>query len=168
VRPPSRELRRRQGRRRSRGLRDARGRAHVPRRGADADRIDASAVRASFAQQAFLRFLGIELVEVGDGRCILELGGRPELTQQHGYTHAGVIGALADTAAGYAALSAWPDGSEVLTVEYKLNLVAPATGARLVARAEVVRAGRTITVCESRVASDDQTCAIALVTLIRR
>jgi uncharacterized protein (TIGR00369 family) len=99
---------------------------------------------------------------------MLELNGRPELTQQHGYTHAGVIGALADTAAGYAALSAWSDGSEVLTVEYKLNLVAPATGARILARAEVVRAGRTVTVCESRVSTDDQLCAVALVTLMRR
>jgi len=82
--------------------------------------------------------------------------------------HAGAIGALADTAAGYAALSAWPDGSEVLTVEYKLNLVAPATGARIVATAEAVRTGRTITVCETRVTSDETLCAIALVTLVRR
>jgi uncharacterized protein (TIGR00369 family) len=108
------------------------------------------------------------MVDVGEGRCELELATRPELTQQHGYLHAGAIGTLADTAAGYAALSLWPEGAEVLTVEYKLNLVAPATGERVVARAEVVRAGKTITVCETRVTSDDVLCAIALVTLIRR
>lgn len=110
----------------------------------------------------------MRLVDVAEGRCTLELSGRPELTQQHGYTHAGVIGALADTAAGYAALSAWPDGSEVLTVEYKLNLVAPAVGERIVATADVLRSGARITVCESRVASDGALCAVALVTLIRR
>jgi uncharacterized protein (TIGR00369 family) len=93
---------------------------------------------------------------------------RPELTQQHGYLHAGAIGAIADTAAGYAALSEWPEGSEVLTVEYKLSLLAPATGERVVARAEVVRAGKNVTVCETRVSSDETLCAIALVTLIRR
>ena len=119
-----------------------------------------------------MRFLGAELQHAAEGRCEIALAARPELSQQHGFVHAGAIGAIADTAAGYAALSLWAEGSEVLTVEYKLNLIAPATGQSVVARAEVVRAGGSVTVCETRVFSVDGTeetlCAIALVTLLRR
>jgi uncharacterized protein (TIGR00369 family) len=122
--------------------------------------------------QGFMRFLGAQLQDAGEGSCVIALPARPELSQQHGFVHAGAIGAIADTAAGYAALSLWPEGSDVLTVEYKLNLVAPATGQTVVARAEVVRAGGSVTVCETRVFSvdggEETLCAIALVTLLRR
>jgi uncharacterized protein (TIGR00369 family) len=129
-------------------------------------------VRASFARQGFMEHLGAELVEVGDGTCTITCRPRPELTQQHGFMHAGVIGAIADSAAGYAALSQMPAGSEVLTVEYKLNLLAPAEGDLLIARGRVLRSGRTLTVCEAAVAAvrhrAETPCAVMLATLIRR
>jgi uncharacterized protein (TIGR00369 family) len=118
-----------------------------------------------------MRHLGAELVEVAAGTCAISCRPRPELTQQHGYVHAGVIAAIADSAAGYAALSLM-DGDEVLTVEFKINLLAPAAGELLVARGRVLRAGRTLTVCESAVAAvrdgEEIPCAVALATLIRR
>ncbi len=116
--------------------------------------------------------LGAEIVEVGEGTCSISCRPRPELGQQHGYVHAGVIAAIADSAAGYAALSVAPAGNEVLTVEFKLNLLAPAAGELLIARGRVLRAGRTLTVCESTVAAlgggEETACAIALVTMIQR
>jgi uncharacterized protein (TIGR00369 family) len=129
-------------------------------------------VRASFARMGFMQHLGAELVEVGDGTCTISCRPRPELTQQHGFMHAGVIGAIADSAAGYAALSQMPAGSEVLTVEFKLNLLAPAEGDLLIARGRVLRAGRTLTVSEAAVVAlrhrAETPCAIMLSTLIRR
>jgi uncharacterized protein (TIGR00369 family) len=129
-------------------------------------------VRASFARQGFMVHLGAELVEVGAGTCAISCRPRPELTQQHGFMHAGVVAAIADSAAGYAALSLQPAGSEVLTVEYKLNLMSSAEGDLLVARGRVLRAGRTLTVCEAEVAAlrhgAEIPCAIMLATMIRR
>jgi uncharacterized protein (TIGR00369 family) len=94
------------------------------------------------------------------------------LSQQHGFVHAGVIAAIADSAAGYAAMSLTPEGSEVLTVEFKLNLLAPARGDLLIARGSVLRAGRTLTVCEAAVVAlqegEESQCAAALVTMMRR
>ena len=116
--------------------------------------------------------IGAELAEVGAGSCAISCRPRAELTQQHGYVHAGVVAAIADSAAGYAALSLAPAGSEVLTVEFKLNLLAPAKGELLIARGRVLRAGRTLTVCEAAVAAlragEETPCAVALVTMIRR
>jgi uncharacterized protein (TIGR00369 family) len=129
-------------------------------------------VRASFARQGFMHYLGAELAEVGAGSCTISCRPRPELTQQHGFVHAGVVAAIADSAAGYAALTLTPVGSEVLTVEFKLNLLAPAEGELLTARSRVMRAGRTLTVCESGVFAqrngEETQCAAALVTIIRR
>jgi uncharacterized protein (TIGR00369 family) len=129
-------------------------------------------VGESFARQGLMRHLGAELVAAAGGRCEIACRPRPELTQQHGYVHAGVVAAIADSAAGYAALTLMPEGSEVLTVEYKLNLLAPADGEALHARGRVVRPGRSITVCQSEVVGvrgdQETTCGIALVTLIRR
>jgi uncharacterized protein (TIGR00369 family) len=139
--------------------------------------VDAAAsaearVRASFARQDFMRHLGAELVDVGSGTCAISCRPRRELTQQHDYVHAGVVAAIADSAAGYAAMSLTPEGSEVLTVEFKLNLLAPAEGDLLTARGKVVRAGRTLTVCEAAVTAsckDEETlCAVALVTMMSR
>jgi uncharacterized protein (TIGR00369 family) len=130
------------------------------------------AVRASFDRQGFMAHLGARLVEVGAGTCTISCRPRPHLTQQHGFMHAGVIGAIADSAAGYAALSLMPLGSEVLTVEYKLNLLAPAEGDLLLARGRVLRAGRRLSVCEAAVATvrqrEETPAAIMLATLIRR
>src|SRR5688572_10806299 len=88
-------------------------------------------VQASFDRQGLMRLLGAQLAHVGPGRVQINLPRRDEVTQQHGYIHAGATSAIADTAGGYAALTMMPTTSEVLTVEYKLNLVAPAAGDHL-------------------------------------
>jgi uncharacterized protein (TIGR00369 family) len=104
-------------------------------------------VRASFARQGFMRSLGAELATVVAGAVEIELPFGEGLTQQHGFLHAGAVAAVLDSACGYAALTLLPEGDEVLTVELKVSLLAPARGPRLRARGEVVRAGRTLTVC---------------------
>jgi len=108
-------------------------------------------VRASFARQAFMRTLGVELVHLAPGEVDLSVPFRADLTQQHGYFHAGVTATVADSAAGYAALSLYPKGTGVLTTEFKINLLRPAQGERLVARGRVVKPGRTLTICQSDV-----------------
>jgi uncharacterized protein (TIGR00369 family) len=108
-------------------------------------------VRASFARQAFMGTCGVTLAAVRPGEVVLEVKRRDDLTQQHGYLHAGVLAAVADSACGYAALSLMPPGHAVLSVEFKVNLLAPATGDRFRATARVVRAGRTLTVCTAEV-----------------
>ena len=105
-------------------------------------------VRASFARQGIMGHLGAKLERVQPGLVEISLPFRPELTQQHGYFHAGVVATIADSAGGYAAFSVFPPDSTVLAVELKVNLLAPANGDRLRARGEIVRSGRTITVCE--------------------
>jgi uncharacterized protein (TIGR00369 family) len=106
----------------------------------------AQRVRESFASQRFMQHIGAAMTALSPGRCEIQIGYRPELTQQHGFFHAGVIGTLADNAGGYAALSLMPAGREVLTVEYKLNLLRPGEGERLISRGAVVKAGRTLTI----------------------
>jgi uncharacterized protein (TIGR00369 family) len=127
-------------------------------------------VRDSFARQAFMKTLGAELLLVEAGRTEIALAYDERLSQQHGYFHGGVIGTLADNAGGYAAFSLMEAGMTVLTVEYKLNIVAPATGERLIARGQVLRPGRTLTVTRSDVyAVDDGAetlCATGLQTLM--
>jgi uncharacterized protein (TIGR00369 family) len=108
-------------------------------------------VRRSFARQAFMNTLGVELVHLAPGEVDLAMAHRPQLTQQHGYFHAGATATIADSAAGYAALSLYPPGTGVLTVEFKINLLRPAEGERLVARGRVVKPGRTVTVCRSEI-----------------
>ncbi|MFB7927838.1 PaaI family thioesterase [Streptomyces sp. NPDC056039] len=95
--------------------------------------------------------LGARITRVAPGRVEIELPGRPEVTQQHGYFHAGATSAIADSAGGYAALTLFPEGTDVLTVEYKINLLAPAVGDRLEAVGTVLKAGRTLTVCRLEV-----------------
>jgi uncharacterized protein (TIGR00369 family) len=104
-------------------------------------------VRADFARQGLMATLGAELVAVGPGGVTISLPFRADLTQQHGYLHAGAITAIVDSACGYAALSLMPAGMEVLTVEYKVNFLAPASGSRFIARGRVTKPGRTLTVC---------------------
>jgi uncharacterized protein (TIGR00369 family) len=106
-----------------------------------------SRVRESFARQQLMHTLGARLTLAEPGQVEIELPYRAELTQQHGFTHAGVVATVLDTACGYAAFSLMPAGTAVLSVEFKVNLLAPARGELLIARAEVKRAGRTITVC---------------------
>jgi len=104
-------------------------------------------VRESFERQSAMVTLGMRLLRVAPGEVEIRLDFREDLTQQHGYLHAGVVAAAVDTACGYAALTLTEAGAEVLSVEFKLNLLSPAAGERFVARARVVRAGRNITVC---------------------
>lgn len=104
-------------------------------------------VRRSFSNQSFMSTLGAELTVVGQGVVEIRLPFSSKLTQQHGYLHAGAVTAILDSACGYAALSLAPDDKDVLTVEFKQNLLAPAAGEAFVARAHVKRAGKTLTVC---------------------
>lgn len=113
-------------------------------------------IQTSFEKQGLMKLLGAELLEVEAGRVVIGLRARPELSQQHGFMHAGATGAIADSAGGYAALTMFPEGAEVLSVEYKLNLLAPSAGERAEAVAKVVRAGRTLTVCTLEVYSITQ------------
>jgi uncharacterized protein (TIGR00369 family) len=103
-------------------------------------------VRASFAAQAMLSTLGASMVEVAPGRVVLEMPSDPRFGQQFGYTHAGAITALVDSACGYAALTTMPADREVLTVDFSANFTAPAAGERFRATATVLRAGRTLVV----------------------
>ncbi|MBT8471958.1 MAG: PaaI family thioesterase [Marinicaulis sp.] len=112
-------------------------------------------VRDSFAHQGFMKKLGVELRSVGEGTCELALRIDETMTQQHGFAHAGVTTTIADNAAGYAAYSIMPENSTVLTTEFKVNLLAPATGPELVARAQVIKPGRTLVVVRSDVYSID-------------
>jgi len=104
-------------------------------------------VRQSFSRQAFMSTLGAELTAVDQGSVEIRLPFSPSLTQQNGYLHAGAISAVLDSACGYAALTMAADDKEVLTVEFKVNLLAPAASEAFVARAQVKKAGRTLTVC---------------------
>ena len=103
--------------------------------------------RASFARQAVMTLIGAEMTSVTPGATEIILPMRADLTQQRGYTHAGIVTTIVDSACGYAAYTLAPASSDVLTVEYKVNFMAPAQGERLIARGRVIRAGRTITVC---------------------
>jgi uncharacterized protein (TIGR00369 family) len=108
-------------------------------------------VRTSFSRQPFMTHLGAELTRIAPGAVDIELGYRKELTQQHGFFHAGGTSSIADSAAGYSALSLYPAGTGVLTTEFKINLLNPARQERLVARGRVLKPGRTLTICRADV-----------------
>jgi uncharacterized protein (TIGR00369 family) len=112
-------------------------------------------VRDSFARQGLMQHLGAEMREVRHGEVRIRLPFRPELTQQHGFFHAGGTSAIADSAGGYAGLSVFPEHSSVLTVEFKINLLAPARGEALEAVGRVVKSGRTLTICQLEVFAMD-------------
>jgi uncharacterized protein (TIGR00369 family) len=103
-------------------------------------------VRESYARQRMLHTMGATLERVAPGEVDIRLPFRPELSQQHGFFHAGAMTTIVDTACGYAALTLMPPGAAVLSVEFKVNLLAPGKGEAVVARARVVKAGRTLTV----------------------
>lgn len=104
-------------------------------------------VRDSFGKQLFMKTIGAELTLVSPGTTAIRIPFSAQLTQQNGFVHAGVITSILDSACGYAALSVAPEGAEVLSVEFKVNLLAPAVGDFFIARASVKRAGKKITVC---------------------
>lgn len=105
-------------------------------------------IQQSFARQCLMSLLGARLTHIGPGRVHITLPARPEVSQQHGYVHAGATSTIAD---GYAALTLFGEDSEVLTVEYKINLQAPAAGDHLEAAGIVLKSGRTLTVCQLEV-----------------
>jgi len=127
-------------------------------------------VRDSFARQRVMSTLGATLTRVAPGLVEITLPHRVDLTQQHGYLHAGIAGTIADSAGGYAGFSLMPPGSTVLSVEYRVHLLAPARGERFVARGRVVKPGRTLTVCELEVEAIEgerrTRCVIGTQTLI--
>lgn len=104
-------------------------------------------IRESFARQGLMATIGARLAGVTPGAVQIELPYRADLTQQNGYLHAAVVTAIVDSACGYAAYTLMPDDSDVLTVEFKVNLVAPAKGDLMIARGRVMKPGRTLTVC---------------------
>ena len=130
----------------------------------------AERVRESFARQGLMRHLGAELGLVEPGGVEIRVAFRAELTQQHSYFHAGVSSAIGDTACGYAAYTLMPADSSVLTVEFKINLLAPADGEELIARAWVVRSGKTLKICSADVFvrndGREQHCATMLSTVM--
>jgi uncharacterized protein (TIGR00369 family) len=107
-------------------------------------------VRDSFARQQAMATLGISIERLAAGEIDLSMAYNEAYTQQHGFVHAGIITAALDSACGYAAFSLMPANAEVLTVEFKTNLLAPARGTRFVFRARVVKSGRTLTFCEAQ------------------
>lgn len=111
-------------------------------------------VRTSFARQGLMATLGATLGKVAPGAVEIALKPAPAISQQHGFVHAGAVSAIADSAAGYATLSLLPLDTAVLTTEFKINLIAPATGERIIARGEVVKAGRTLTIAQTRVVAE--------------
>jgi uncharacterized protein (TIGR00369 family) len=110
-------------------------------------------VRASFAKQQYMATIGAEVAQVAAGRVALRMKVRDSLLQQHGFVHAGALASLADSACGYAALSLMPADAAVLSVEFKVNMLSPAKGDAVIARAEVIRPGKTIMVCRADVFS---------------
>ena len=123
-------------------------------------------VRTSFAKQGLMSTLSATLTNVAPGLVQIAIRPDPAISQQHGFVHAGAVSAIADTAAGYAALSLMPPNRGVLTTEFKINFVAPAVGDRILARGKVVKAGRTLTLAQTEVFAESggQEKLIALLT----
>jgi uncharacterized protein (TIGR00369 family) len=110
-----------------------------------------SRVRDSFARQAAMRLIGARLTTVEPGRCVIDLPVRDDLTQQHGFVHGGVVGMIADSAGGYAGFTLMPADASVLTVEFKINMLAPAAGDLLIATGEILKPGRTLAIVRADV-----------------
>lgn len=128
-------------------------------------------VTDSFQRQEFMKHLGAKLGTVAPGYCEISVPYQKSLTQQHGYFHAGVISSLADNAAGYAAFSLMEASSSIVTVEFKINLLAPGKGEHLIAKASVIKSGRTLTICRVDVFNVNEgaesLCAAAQATLMQ-
>ena len=113
-------------------------------------------VRESFARQTVMETIGASIAALQPGQCEILLPYRRDLCQQHGYLHAGITTTVADSAAGYAAFSLMPPGASVLTVEFKVNLMAPASGERFLALGRVIKPGRTLLVVEAEVLAEEK------------
>ena len=127
-------------------------------------------VRASFERQSFMSTIGATLERVAPGEVDIRLTIHSGLTQQHGFVHAGAVASIADSACGYAAFSLMPSDSGVLAVEFKINLMSPAAGDYLIARGRVIRAGRTLNVCQADVVAisggSEKTVALLTATVM--
>jgi uncharacterized protein (TIGR00369 family) len=128
-------------------------------------------VRESFARQTIMATIGASLDSIEKGRAVISLPYAKHICQQHGFLHAGVVTTIVDSACGYAAVTTMPENSSVLTVEFKVNLMAPAKGDRFIAVGRVVKAGRTLTVTQGEVIAFDgeaqSTVAIITATMMR-
>ena len=108
-------------------------------------------IRENFLKQKFMHTLGAELVSVSEGEVTIACTHQDKLTQQNGFFHAGVLTSVVDSACGYAALSMMPENADVLSVEFKMNLLRPANSSKIFAIGKVIKSGKTITVCEGTV-----------------
>ena len=136
------------------------------------DLVAREVVEANFSRQPAMALIGASLVVLDAGSVEVSFPFRADLTQQDGFIHAGIIATAADSACGYAALSSMPEGSDVLSVEFKLNLLRPAAGERFVARAQVLKAGKTLTAVRADVFAfadgHERLVAAMQATMIRR
>ena len=123
-------------------------------------------VRASFARQTLMTAMGARIARIAPGEIDLEMMFAASFCQQNGYLHAGATASLADSANGYAAFTLAPAGTDVLAVEFKINLLAPARGDRFIARGRVVRPGRTLTVCLADVVAMDGEAETPIATML--
>ncbi len=127
-------------------------------------------VEDSFNRQGFMKLINARLIDVKPGYCEIHIPYDLKLTQQHGFFHAGIVSTVADNTAGYAGFSLMEEDSSILTVEFKLNLIAPGDGDILIGRANVLKRGRTLTICRSEVYvvknGKEKLCAAAQSTLI--
>jgi uncharacterized protein (TIGR00369 family) len=128
-------------------------------------------IKIGFARQNVMKTIGAQLITIAPGQIEIELPFREDLTQQHGYLHAGIVTIIVDSACGFAAYSLMPENSGVLTVEYKVNFVSPARGEKFIATGRVIKPGRTLTVCTGEVVAligeDRRTIAIMQTTMMR-
>ena len=127
-------------------------------------------VEESFSRQQFMKLLNAKLIDVQPGFCEIHIPYDQKLTQQHGFFHAGIISTIADNAAGYAAFSLMEEDSTILSVEFKLNIMAPGDGEVLIGRSNVLKNGRTLTICRSEVYilknGEEKLCAASQTTLM--
>jgi uncharacterized protein (TIGR00369 family) len=123
-------------------------------------------VRESFGRQSFMATLGVKISRLQPGAVDLRLPYSSAFCQQNGYVHAGAIASVADSANGYAAYSLAPAGSDVLAVEFKINLLAPAQGSDFLARGRVLRPGRTLTVCQAEVVAQNGAQEVLVATML--
>jgi len=123
-------------------------------------------VRTSFAKQQVMRTIGAGLVSVAPGEVVIDLPFREDLTQQHGYLHAAIVTAIVDSACGFAAYSLMPPEAAVLTIEFKVNFLAPAVGTKFVAHGRVMKAGRTVTVTTGDVIAETDKGPKQIATMI--
>ena len=119
------------------------------------------AAKKSFDKQGFMKTLGANIIAIEKGLVKIECNLKKELTQQHGFFHAGVITSIADVACGYAALTTMPEKSEVLSVEFKTNLMRPATANKIIATGKVIKSGKTLVFCEATITDEKETTIFA-------